>query len=72
MTLLGCICCAGAVSSEADVCPHCGQPSPTSRTTMRQVASNLKGQGQIVMAIKKVRDVTGWDLAKAKQYVDFI
>ena len=30
----------------------------------------LKGQGNAIMAIKRVREVTGWGLKEAKDYVD--
>ena len=30
----------------------------------------LLSNGKIIAAVKRVRDLTGWDLKSAKQYVD--
>jgi len=62
-----CKCCGGKVSSEARTCPHCGQPDPSEE--WGQVRSMIR-EGKKIQAIKLVRERTGWDLAKAIQFVD--
>lgn len=81
-----CKCCLENVSSEAKACPHCGQPDPyIAESNERQRDMNLiktikekTGQniiqhirdGKPINAIKYVREVTGWGLEEAKEFVE--
>lgn len=68
MPVLGvCRCCRGKVSSEASACPHCGQPNPYDEWIE---VKDLVRLGHPIQAIKLVKDRTGWDLQKAKNFVD--
>jgi ribosomal protein L7/L12 len=69
-----CKCCSGKVSSEAMMCPHCGQPCPYSEdpfeTTLRDIRA-LLSQGKKIEAIKLFRDKNpGLGLAEAKNFVE--
>jgi ribosomal protein L7/L12 len=68
-----CKCCFGKVSSEAMVCPHCGQPNPyydDSPDTTARDAYSLVLKGKKIEAIKLVRERKGWGLAEAKNFVE--
>jgi ribosomal protein L7/L12 len=65
-----CRTCNGPVSNEAVVCPHCGQPSPFIPAIADEgevVAFLLRGE--IIQAIKRVKERTGWSLQEAHGYV---
>jgi hypothetical protein len=70
MAALGfCKTCEGRVSTEALVCPHCGQPGPTGFGMEAQVRLLVKS-GQKIVAIKLVRDQTKLGLREAKDFVE--
>lgn len=66
-TLGVCRCCGGQVSSEAEACPHCGQPDPPE--AFARARAQLS-RGNKINAIKIVREQTGWDLKHAKDLVE--
>ena len=69
MSLLdSCRCCGKPVSVEAQSCPQCGQPAPSSRFG-RAVEEYLR-KGETLQAIKFVRAETGLGLAEAKALVE--
>jgi len=63
-----CRACKGKVSSEATLCPHCGQPNPY-EDQLGHVRALVAG-GQKIEAVKVYRELTGCDLAEAKTFVD--
>jgi len=63
-----CNCCNGKVSSEAKVCPHCGQPDPF--IDLLETVRTYLAKGQKIQAIKYVRGVTKLGLKEAKDFVD--
>ena len=69
MILTACKTCDGKVSSEARVCPHCGQPEPYESSLAGRARSILK-TSNVIEAIKFVREQTGWELKEAKEFVD--
>ena len=70
-TLGPCRCCYGKVSSEAAVCPHCGQPHPAPlESEWMSAARSELFQGNKIKAIKIVRDNTGLGLKEAKDLVE--
>lgn len=69
-----CRTCSGKVSSEATMCPHCGQPQPfsphPSQNFMREVR-DLVQRNQKIEAIKVLREMQpGLGLKEAKDIVD--
>ena len=62
-----CRCCRKQVSNEARSCPHCGQPDPSDQWRR---ARTLLREGNKIEAIKVVREQTGWDLKKSKDFVE--
>lgn len=64
-----CKLCGGRVSSEATSCPHCGHPSPGEDWLAHRARECLRKNDKIG-AIKTVREIAGWDLQKAKQFVE--
>jgi ribosomal protein L7/L12 len=62
-----CSCCHKPVSSAALSCPHCGHPKPYSALAID--VESLKTQEGTLMALKKVRELTGWGLAEARDYI---
>jgi ribosomal protein L7/L12 len=62
-----CKCCHGAVSDEADTCPHCGQPEPGKDMRGWETEARLLiSQGKMINAIKLVREKTGLGLKGRK------
>ena len=69
--LVSCRCCKGVVSSEAAACPHCGQPFPAQlMPTWQSKAQSLHAAGDIMGAIKIVREHSGLGLKESKELVD--
>jgi len=66
-SLTSCRLCGGQVSTEAQACPHCGQPDPSGQWGDVRAALN---RGDKLKAIKMVIDRTGWDLRQAKEFVE--
>jgi len=66
-SLSSCRLCGGQVSTEAQACPHCGQPDPCEQ--WRDVRAALN-RGNKIEAIKIVIEKTGWDLSQAKEFVE--
>lgn len=70
MAKLGvCKSCRGKVSDEARTCPHCGQPDPYDEQWSASLRPFLD-RGDLIGAIKLVREITGWGLKEAKDFVD--
>jgi ribosomal protein L7/L12 len=71
MAKLGsCKTCQGMVSSEAPVCPHCGQPNPYNGDDLGEVRLLVK-QGQKIAAIRRLRELRPWlELREAKDFVE--
>ena len=67
--LTACKTCGGKISTEARVCPHCGQPDPDESSLAGKVRSILK-KTNVIEAVKFVREQTGWGLKEAKDFVD--
>jgi ribosomal protein L7/L12 len=68
-----CKCCGGRVSSEARLCPHCGQPDPYYDEWEDDEWSEVRiaiRRGDKIEAIKIVREKTGWGLKEAKDFVE--
>jgi ribosomal protein L7/L12 len=68
--LTRCRCCGGAVSNQAKVCPHCGQPDPAQSPQWQLEAMELSRQGRPIDAIKLVRENTQLGLKEAKDLVE--
>ena len=62
-----CKCCRERVSSEANACPHCGQPDPAD--AFDRARAELS-RGNKINAIKIVREQTGLDLKDVKDLVE--
>jgi ribosomal protein L7/L12 len=69
-TLSTCRTCGGKISTEARVCPHCGQPDPDDSSLAVEVRSILRETNNKITAIKFVREQTGMGLKEAKDLVD--
>lgn len=66
-----CRCCNSPVSTAAVNCPRCGEPNPAiDLGEMNVAARTLISQGKKIDAIKLVRELTGWGLKEAKDYVE--
>ena len=63
-----CKACKGKVSQEAKSCPHCGQPEPYQ--PIPEDIQLLVSRGRTLEAIKRVRELTGMDLAASKELVE--
>ena len=66
----GCIVCKGQVSSEAKLCPHCGQPDPFDDDSYDKVDHFIKAGGSKILAIKLFREQNGVDLKTARDYIE--
>jgi len=75
MSTLGlCRYCSEKISTGATICPYCGQAAPYSSLPSfddSEVRLLVK-QGKKIQAIKLLREITGWGLKKAKDYVDVL
>jgi ribosomal protein L7/L12 len=69
-TLSACRTCGGKISTEARMCPHCGQPNPYESSLAGKVRLILRETNNKITAIKFVREQTGIDLKEAKDLVD--
>ncbi len=65
-----CKTCKGKVSQEATSCPACGQPSPYQ--PVPDDVHLLVARGRQIEAIKRIRELTGWDLKASKAFVESI
>jgi ribosomal protein L7/L12 len=71
-----CKCCSDKVSSEAMICPHCGQPCPYSEAPedpeeiFKREVRALLSEGEKIKAIKLVREKKYMDLPEAKKFVE--
>jgi ribosomal protein L7/L12 len=65
-----CKTCNGNVSEKARMYPRYGQPNPAADSFEDLVRAPLVKTCNDVSTIKFVREKTGWDLKKAKDFVD--
>jgi len=68
--LTSCRCCGGAVSNQARLCPHCGQPEPGPFQGWEFEAKRMIEEGKKINAIKLVREHTSLGLKEAKDLVE--
>ena len=61
---------AWLASRSAESAPGAATAGPSQEPPWLGEVRSLKGQGNAIMAIKRVREVTGWGLKEAKDYVD--
>jgi ribosomal protein L7/L12 len=66
--LAACRCCGVQISSEAKACPHCGQPFPVA-DGFDQARVEYQ-HGNVISAIKLVREATGLGLKEARDMVE--
>lgn len=77
MPLIKCIDCGNMISDHSDICVHCGCPTKLSLNSTKETDTRINeaivksylDDGNLVKAIKHVKDATGWELDKAKNYV---
>lgn len=73
MAIIKCTECGCDVSEYADKCPNCGCPVSiikNNKNSNNYMAKLINGGQSKVKVIAKIREITGYDLAKAKSIVD--